>query len=109
MNSLRLYLNRISAIIPGAKMFGPQDVGINAFTYQPNYLTIPVNGAFSLGSGWPSENSFAYTTAFGVNDDFRMVHGAHQFAFGGFFHAIDRMVGGAGVVGREAPIRSRSA
>ncbi len=85
VNSFRLYLNRITANIPGAKMFGPQDVGINAYTYQPNYLTIPVNGAFSLGSGWASENSFAYTTAFGLNDDFRVVHGAHQFAFGGFW------------------------
>jgi len=84
VNSARLYLNRISAIIPGAHMFGPENVGINAYTYQPNYLTIPVSGAFSLGSGNFSENSFAYTTAFGFNDDFRIVHGSHQFAFGGF-------------------------
>lgn len=84
VNSVRVYLNRISAIIPGASMFGPEDVGINAYTYQPNYLTIPVNGAFSLGSGNFSENSFAYTTAFGINEDFRVVHGSHQFAFGGF-------------------------
>ena len=84
VNSARIYLNRISAIIPGASMFGPSNVGINAYTYQPNYLTIPVSGAFSLGSGNFSENSFAYTTGFGVNDDFRVVHGSHQFAFGGF-------------------------
>ncbi len=84
VNSARLYLNRISAIIPGAQMFGPENVGINAYTYQPNYLTIPVSGAFSLGSGNFSENSFAYTTAFGFNDDFRWVKGSHQFAFGGF-------------------------
>jgi hypothetical protein len=91
VNSARLYLNRISAIIPGPNMFGQAagantyaNVGINAYTYQPNYLTIPVNGAFSLGSGWASQNSFAYTTAFGFNDDFRWVHGSHQFAIGGF-------------------------
>ncbi len=84
VNSVRLYLNRISAIDPGADMFGPEDVGIHAFTYQPNYLTIPVNGAFSLGSGNFSENNFTYDTAFGINDDFRVVHGSHQFAFGGF-------------------------
>ena len=84
VNSVRLYLNRISAIIPGANMFGPSNVGINAYTYQPNYLTVPVSGAFSLGSGNFSENSFAYTTGFGLNEDFRWVHGAHQFAFGGF-------------------------
>ena len=86
VNSFRAYVNRISAIKPGANMFGPQDVGINAFTYQPDYLTInAANGGFSLGSGNFSENSFAYTTAFGVNDDFNIVHGSHQFSFGGFF------------------------
>ena len=85
VNSFRLFSNRISAIIPGADMFGPENVGINAYTYQPNYLTIPVNGAFSLGSGNFSENSFAYTTAFGFNEDFHLVHGSHQFSFGGFF------------------------
>jgi len=85
VNSARVYINRISAIIPGASMFGPENVGINAYTYQPNYLTVLVNGAFSLGNGWASENSFAYTTAFGANDDYRFVHGAHQFAFGGFY------------------------
>ena len=91
VNSARLYLNRISAIIPGPNMFGQPasattyaSVGINAYTYQPNYLTIPVNGAFSLGSGWASQDSFAYTTAFGFNDDFRWVQGAHQIAIGGF-------------------------
>ncbi len=96
VNSLRLFMNRISAILPGPNMFGQAagastyaNVGINAYTYQPNYLTIPVNGAFSLGSGWPSQNSFAYTTAFGLNEDFRFVKGAHQIAVGGF---IDRSI-----------------
>jgi hypothetical protein len=83
VNSFRLSGNRIRAIKPGANMFGPGDVGINAYTYQPHYLTIPVTGGFSLGSGNFSENSFAYTTVFGFNDDLTLVRGAHQFAFGG--------------------------
>ena len=97
VNSARVYINRIRAIKPGADMFGPKDVGIgckgvvgcanpNYFSYQPNYLTInAANGGFNLGSGNFSENSFAYTTGFGFNDDFNIVHGSHQFAFGGFF------------------------
>src|SRR2546425_1468592 len=85
VNSFRLSGNRVRALKPGAAIFGPQDVGINAFTYQPKYLTIPVNGAFSLGSGNFSENSFAYTTTYGVNDDVSIVKGAHQFAFGGHY------------------------
>jgi Carboxypeptidase regulatory-like domain len=84
VNSARLFFNRISAILPGANMFGPENVGINAYTYQPNYLTIPVTGGFSLGSGNFSENSFAYTTTFGANEDFSIVHGTHLFAFGGY-------------------------
>ena len=85
VNAARIYVDRITANLPGAKMFGPQDVGIKAYTYQPNYLTMPITGAFTLGSGQFSENSFAYTTAFGANDDFKIVHGAHQFGFGGSF------------------------
>src|SRR5467141_2196269 len=69
VNSFRISGNRVRAIKPGANMFGPADVGINAYTYQPHYLSIPVTGAFSLGSANFSENSFAYTTAFGANDD----------------------------------------
>ncbi|MEQ1947011.1 MAG: carboxypeptidase-like regulatory domain-containing protein [Bryobacteraceae bacterium] len=85
VNSFRVSFNRVRAIKPGAQMFSNKDVGINTYTYQPNYLTIPVNGAFSLGSGNFSQNSFAYTTMFGVNDDINMVRGSHQIAFGGFF------------------------
>ena len=85
VNSFRVSGNRVSAIKPGASMFGPADVGINSFSYQPHYLTIPVTGAFSLGSANFSENSFAYTTAFGANDDVNIIRGSHQFAFGGYF------------------------
>ena len=85
VNSFRISGNRVRAIKPGASMFGPQDVGINAYTYQPHYLTIPVTGAFSLGSANFSENSFAYTTSYGINDDVSFVRGSHLFAFGGSF------------------------
>ena len=85
VNSTRVYFNRIAANLPGAKMFGPQDVGINSYTYQPNYLTARVVGAFTLGGGQFSENSFAYTTDFGLNEDFSISHGSHLFRFGGYF------------------------
>ena len=85
VNSFRVAGNRVSAIKPGAAIFGPQDVGINAFTYQSKYLTMPVSGAFSVGSGNFSQNSFAYTTTFGANDDVSIVKGSHQFAFGGYY------------------------
>ena len=84
VNSTRLFFNRISAILPGANMFGADTVGINAYTYQPNYMTARVVGAFTLGGGQFSENSFAYTTDFGLNEDFSINHGSHLFRFGGY-------------------------
>jgi hypothetical protein len=82
VNSFRLAANRVRGLHPGAKMFGAQDVGIKAFTYTPNYLTIPVTGGFSLGSGIFGENSQVYATTYGLNDDVSIVRGAHQFAVG---------------------------
>jgi hypothetical protein len=85
LNAAHVYIDRVTANLPGAQMFGPENVGINAFTYQPHYLTVNLPGDFETGGGQFSENSFAYTTAFGANDDFKIVHGAHQFSFGGFY------------------------
>lgn len=85
VNAARVYLDRVTANLPGGQMFGPENVGIAAYTYQPNYLTVNLPGIFETGAGQFSENSFAYTTAFGANDDFKLVHGSHQFAFGGSF------------------------
>ncbi len=98
VNSFRLYLNRVSAIILGADMFGPQDVGINAFTYQPKYLTIPVSGAFSLGSGNFSENSFAYTTGFGAKRGFPLGARLPPICLRRILYALHRMVRRTGVV-----------
>jgi hypothetical protein len=89
VNSLRLSGNRVRGFHPGAQMFGAQDVGIKAYTYTPKYLTIPVSGGFSLGSGIFAENSLVYGTGIGVNDDLSIVKGSHQFAIGGsFMHSI---------------------
>src|SRR5262249_39031661 len=81
VNSFRLSGNRVAAIKPGPQEFGPQDVGIHAYTYQPNCMSIPVTGAFTLGCASTVENSFAYTTTYGANDDVTVVKGTHQFAF----------------------------
>jgi len=83
VNAFRVSGNRIRALKLGASAFGAPDVGINAFTYTPKYMTLPVAGAFSLtGQGSFSANSFFYTTTYGANDDVSIVKGSHQFAFG---------------------------
>src|SRR5439155_1448524 len=100
VNSFRVFGNRIRALKPGAKLFGAQDVGINAYTYVPTYLAVPVSGGFSLGAGKNSANSFAYTTGFGANDDVSIVKGAHQFTMGGhFMHSIEWSVAQAWSIG----------
>ncbi len=83
VNSLRASVNRIAALKPGADMFGAPDVGINMFSYLPNYLQMVVTGNFTLGS--TTKYAFDYQTSFGANDDFSIVHGSHLFAFGGYY------------------------
>ena len=83
VNSLRASVNRIAALKPGADMFGAPDVGINMYSYLPNYLQMVVTGNFTLGS--TTKYAFDYQTSFGANDDFSIVHGSHLFAFGGYY------------------------
>jgi hypothetical protein len=91
VNALRLYLNRISTVdppinIPACGSACPKALGINAYSYTPNYVPmVPVTGTFTLGMAAGSEYAFLCSTAFAANDAFRIVHGSHQFAFGGFF------------------------
>ena len=51
VNSLRVFGNDVSALHAGADFFGPQDVGINAYTYVPGYVRIAVPDAFNVGQG----------------------------------------------------------
>ena len=46
VNSFRVLANDIYANKPGPQFFGPQDVGINAYTYIPGYMRLIVNNAF---------------------------------------------------------------
>ena len=87
VNSFRLSGNRIRALKPGASIFGPADVGINAYSYTSKYFRLPVIGAFALTglTGSFNANSFAYTTTYGANDDLSVVKGSHQLSFGGHY------------------------
>ena len=71
INSVRLFANFVAVNQPGARFFGPSDVGIsNLFTYLPKYMAISVAGAFNVG--FPSQFSSNLNdsdTNFGVNDD----------------------------------------
>jgi hypothetical protein len=83
VNSFRISGNRVGANKTPAKFFSPADVGIrNMFSYIPQFTSITGAG-FSLGIPANFIVSTTAMTNFGVNDDVTVVHGGHQFAFGG--------------------------
>jgi hypothetical protein len=81
VNSLRASLNRIADTNPNPVVPGVNAVGINMYTNSPNLLYMQTTGGFSLGN--TSNGVRQYLTTFGINDDFSLVHGSHQFKFGG--------------------------
>jgi Carboxypeptidase regulatory-like domain len=85
VNSFRVLANDIYADKPGPQFFGPQEVGINAYTYVPGYMRLIVNNAFNLGSGSFTSNLYTRIQNAGVSDDFTVIRGSHQFAFGGHY------------------------
>jgi hypothetical protein len=86
VNSFRVFRNWVDTSHPGPKYFGPQDVGINAYTYVEQSLPVFVPGAFSLGAPSNFISDIVDTHGnYGVNDDVTTVRGSHQIAFGGNF------------------------
>jgi hypothetical protein len=84
VNSLRIWGNRVGQNKIPAEFFSPADVGIrNMYTYIPQFTSIYVPGAFSLGFPANLAVSRSAMTNFGVNDDVTVIRGSHQLAFGG--------------------------
>jgi len=81
VNAFRVSGNRVAVWNPGARFFNTQDAGINSFDYLSKYMTLSVQGAFTIGGGY-SSNLYARATNFGANDDVTMIRGSHQLAFG---------------------------
>jgi hypothetical protein len=84
VNSFRVFVNDVRTNHPGARYFGPQDVGINAYTYVDQSLPLAVPGAFSIGvpSNFLSDIVDTHGN-YGINNDTTMVLGSHQIGFGG--------------------------
>jgi hypothetical protein len=81
VNSLRASFNRVGMFHFGSKFFGPKDVGIDAFSYLPKSLQYTITGGPTIGSGTGSDVWF-HGTYGTLNDDFSIVKGSHQIAFG---------------------------
>lgn len=80
VNSFRVTLNRTAVRRIGARLFQASDIGANIYSYLPQYLNVNVQGAFTLGGG--GDATFATTTG-QISEDFSIVKGNHQIAFGG--------------------------
>ena len=81
VNNLRFSFNRTAVHRTGQDFFGVKDVGINTYSYTPEYMLLNVSNAFSLGGGTESEATFKTNTS-SVSDDLTMIRGNHQWGFG---------------------------
>jgi hypothetical protein len=81
VNAFRVTVNRLALHRLGAHFFGPQDVGVNAYSSIKDNMVVTVTGGPNIGSGTESDATFM-TTAYQVGDDLSLVRGNHQMAFG---------------------------
>jgi hypothetical protein len=82
VNSFRAMFNRTAIHRTNADTFSAPSVGINSFSYLPKYMLLNVTNQFAIGGGTENEATFR-TTSYGIADDFSMIRGSHQIAFGG--------------------------
>ncbi len=82
VNNIRFSVSRTSVVRTHSELFGPEDVGVNMFTYIPEYMNLTVTGAFSINTGTETFSYYKPNT-YSLSDDLTMVRGNHQFGFGG--------------------------
>jgi Carboxypeptidase regulatory-like domain len=82
VNNFRATVDRTAIARIAPSFFGPQSVGINIYSYLPNFTSVSLPAPyFSIGS--PAASPATYrTTTLQTGDDFGIVHGNHQMAFG---------------------------
>jgi hypothetical protein len=81
VNSFRFSANRVSLEHNQDSYFDANDLGIKAFTYVPKAMVLMITGGPTVGNG-TGLNKRAHYTYLSGNDDFNLIHGSHQFAFG---------------------------
>jgi hypothetical protein len=84
LNAIRFAYNRTDIHRTSTDFFSAPDVGINIYSYMPNYMLLGITGGFQLGGGTESESTFT-TPLWTISDDLTMVRGSHQFGFGGTY------------------------
>ena len=82
VNNIRASVNKTKVQRQHLDMFSHADVGIKAFSYLPEYVTITNTGAFGLNT---ATESFAFyqPSTYSLSDDLTIVKGDHQYVMGG--------------------------
>jgi hypothetical protein len=82
VNNFRATVDRTAIARTAPSFFGPQSVGIDINSYLPNFTSLSLPAPyFSIGSPTASPATYR-TTTLQTSDDFGIVHGNHQMAFG---------------------------
>ena len=82
VNSLRLAYNRVAIHRFNSDFFGPQDLGINAYSYLPHFIVLTITGGPTIGSGTEAEATNRADT-YSISDDLNLIRRSHQFSIGG--------------------------
>src|SRR5262249_28760429 len=78
VNSFRLAVNRTAINRASAEFFNAPEVGVNFYSYDPKHMKIAIPGSFSTGVSFGPFK----TTTYQASDDFSIIRGGHQLAFG---------------------------
>jgi hypothetical protein len=84
LNAIRFAYNNLDIHRTSTDFFSAPEMGINIYSYMPNYMLLGITGGFQLGGGTESESTFN-TPAWQIGDDVTLVRGGHQFGFGGTY------------------------
>ncbi len=82
VNNVRFAFNRTAVHRTHVNFFGPNDIGLNSFSYLDDYMLLGVTGGFNLGGGTENDAIFR-TNTYTIGDDLTIVRGNHQWGFGG--------------------------
>ena len=82
VNNVRVAYTRAHVSRSHTDFFGPQDIGVNAYSYLGHYMIIAVTGGFNIGTGTEAFATFK-TDTYSVGDDLTIVRGNHQWGVGG--------------------------
>ena len=81
VNSFRATVDRTGIARNSPQFFGPNDVGINIFSYLPKFTSVSVTGGFSIGNVLTTDATYK-TTTLQAGDDLTLIRGNHQMGFG---------------------------